>query len=416
MKRRTFLKKGAMLTAGLASSPLMFPLPNKGSFLKKDEMTSSFVAKDIQILVLDGPPRKRGQIHGETLKPKIKEIIIKWKDFLHESRHMNPDEYINKFLEETNFLPAIKKWTPDLLEETKGIGEGAGVDFRTIYAFQLMDEEWLFGRKPILESADPKAHHCSGLGVFEQEDYPPIQAQNMDLPSYSDGFQVLLHIKHRNSALESFVVTYAGLIVLLGMNNIPLGICCNTLSQLNYSVDGLPVAFIIRGLLEQTTQEDAMKFIHDIKHASGQNYIIGGKKKVYDYECSANKISRFVPYEGSSRVYHTNHPFVNDDQSMYKEMLKKMTSDKKKQGSSNSEIRFNSLERRLKDPSKKVTVETVKSILSSHDHPQNPICRHKQPKGGGMTIGCQIMVLSSSPKLHFSPGPPCMTEFKTYNF
>jgi len=33
-----------------------------------------------------------------------------------------------------------------------------------------------------------------------------------------------------------------------------------------------------------------------------------------------------------------------------------------------------------------------------------------------MTIGCTIIVLSSSPELHFAPGPPCLTEFKTYKF
>lgn len=416
MKRRAFLKKGSIFSAGLASGPLVYPFLKGERFLKNEGQAPSLVAKDVQVLVLDGPPRKRGQIHGEALKSKIKEVIAKWKDFLHESRHIEPDKYINKFLEETNFLPAIKKWTPDLLEETEGIGEGAGIDFKTIYAFQLLDEEWLFGRKIVLESVAPNPHHCSALGVFNQEDYPAIQAQNMDIPDYGDGFQVLLHIKHQNSSLESFVFTYAGLVVLNGMNNVPLGLCCNTLDQLNNSTDGLPVAFFNRGVLGQTTLEGAVQFVHNIKHASGQNYIIGGTEKVYDHECSANKVCQFVPYQEAARVYHTNHPLMNDDQSIYKEMRQKMTAEEKKQMPLNSEIRFSSLEKKLKDTLKKVTVETVQAILSSHDHPQHPICRHKKPSGGSMTIGCTIMVLSSSPELHFAPGPPCTTAFKIYRF
>lgn len=413
MKRRTFLKRGALITVGLSSSPLFFPKFGE-SLSKKQEKTSTSREKDLQVLVLDGAPRKRGQRHGEALRPMIKEVIEGWKDFLHSTGHVNPDQYINRFLEETNFLLAIKKWTPDLLEETKGIGEGAGIDFKTIYAFQLMDEEWLFGRKTILEKSSTKAHHCSGLGAFNQGDYPAIQAQNMDIPGYSHGFQALLHIKHPNSSLESLVFTYVGLIILNGINNRPVSVCCNTLSQLNYSIDGLPVAFVLRGILDQSSQEDAVKFIHKIKHASGQNYIIGGKDKVSDYECSANKVVPFIPYEGASRVYHTNHPFVNDDQSMYKEMLKKTANQKKGQKPTNSEIRFDSLEKRLKNPSKKVTVETVKSILSSHDHPQHPVCRHKKSTTESMTIGRLIMVLSPNLELHIAPGPPCMTEFKTF--
>lgn len=416
MKRRAFLKKGTLLTAGFATGCLISSMQDKESYLEKGERESSLITKDLQVLTLEGPPRKRGQIHGEALRPKIKEVITLWKDFLHDSRHLNPDEHIKKFLDETNFLPAIKKWTPDLLEETKGIGEGSGVGFKTIYAFQLMDEEWLYGRKTILAKETPNMRNCSGLGVFSQGDYPSLQAQNMDIPCYSDGFQALLHIKHPNSSLESLVFTYAGLIALNGMNNRPIGVCCNTLSQLNYSIDGLPVAFILRGILEQSGQAEAIRLIYNIKHSSGQNYIIGGKDKILDYECSANKVCEFVPYKGATRVYHTNHPLVNDDQNMYKELVKEMAPEKKPKSPLNSEVRFSYLESRLKDPTKKATEETVKSILSSHDHPQYPVCKHKKPEGGSMTIGCSIMVLSSSPELCLAPGPPCQTEFKTYKF
>jgi len=105
---------------------------------------------------------------------------------------------------------------------------------------------------------------------------------------------------------------------------------------------------------------------------------------------------------------------VNDDQGIYREILKKRLTEKKPTGPSNSEVRFSSLEKRLEDASKPVTVETAKETLSSHDDRQNPVCRHRRPDGGGMTIGCSIMVLSSSPELHFAPGPPCETEYRTY--
>jgi len=416
MRRRNFLKNGAILMVGMATTPLIYPFPNKGLFIGKEERVTSPLKNNLQVLVLDGLPRKRGQIHGEALRSKIKEAINRWKEFFPKFKHMNQDEYISKFLEETNFLPAIKKWTPDLLEEVKGIGEGAGVDFKTIYAYQLMDEEWLFRRKTALEAADQEGCNCSSLGVFKQASIPVMVAQNMDIPNYADGFQVLLHIKHPNSSLEILAFTYTGLIILNGMNSRPVGVCCNTLSQLNYSFDGLPVAFVLRGILQQLNHEEAIKFIHQIKHASGQNYIIGGKEKVSDYECSANKVSRFIPYDGANRVYHTNHPFVNDDRSIYREIQKKLSQEKETQGSSNSEIRFRSLETRLRDPEKTITVETVKSVLSSHDHPKYPVCRHKIPEGGAMTLGSMIMVLSSSPEMILAPGPPCLTEYMRYKF
>jgi len=414
MKRRAFLKKGSMLAAGLASGPAAYSFLGGGRFSSQEGIAPSSTAKEVPVLVLEGPARRRGQIHGETLRPKVKEVVAKWKEFLSASRHVHPDHYIDKFLQETNFLPAIKKWTPDLLEETEGISEGSGVNSKTIYAFQLMDEEWLFGRKTELERVKPSAPQCSALGAYDQESYPTLQGQNMDIPGYADGFQVLFRIKHQDSPIESVVFTYAGLIALNGLNNIPIGLCCNTLDQLDYSTDGLPVAFFNRGVLGQKTLEGAVEFVHKVRHGSGQNYIIGSKEKVFDFECSANRVSAFVPIEGIPRVYHTNHPLVNDDQGIYREILKKRLTEKKPTGPSNSEVRFSSLEKRLEDASKPVTVETAKETLSSHDDHQHPVCRHKRPDGGGMTIGCSIMVLSSPPELHFAPGPPCETEFRTY--
>jgi hypothetical protein len=237
----------------------------------------------------------------------------------------------------------------------------------------------------------------------------------MDIMSWTDGFEVLLHIKHQDSSLESFVFTYAGLIALNGLNSRAIGICCNTLLQLDQRSDGLPVAFIVRGVLEKHNYHDATNFVQKIKHASGQNYTIGGPEKVSAFECSANKAVEFVPYEGATRVYHTNHPLVNDDQGIFQEVLRKLPPEKRPQSPTNSEIRFSSLERRLKDRPKRITVDTAKAILSSHDDPKNPICNHPE-EHGGLTAGCMIYELSEHPTLHLAPGPPCSTEFKTYKF
>jgi predicted choloylglycine hydrolase len=414
MKRRTFLKKSALATAGFAVSPLVSSNFNITSILQKGiNKNKSENIDDLQIITLEGTPIHRGQIYGETLRQKILEIIKLWKNNLHQSLDMDPDKYLSQMLEDTNFLPAIQKWTPDLLEEVRGIAEGAGVDFKTMYAYQLGDEDYWYGRDRRIEITLKRANKCSVLGVSDGGSRKTILAQNMDIESYTDGYEVLLHIKHQNSPIESLIFTYAGYISLTGMNNAPLAVCVNTLLQLNYSTDGLPVAYVIRGLLEKPNLHEAVKFLHSVKHASGQNYAIAAPDKVVSYECSENKVSQFIPYKGATRVYHTNHPLVNDDQSKHKEMLKNFGFDKKKRPTSNSEVRFNFLKDKLKDTSQEVTVATVKSILGSHEI---PICFHKQSEGGGMTAGCIIMELTKSPTLHLAPGPPCSTPFKDFKF
>ncbi len=193
------------------------------------------------------------------------------------------------------------------------------------------------------------------------------------------------------------------------MNNQPLGICCNTLLELNYSPKGLPVAFIVRSVLEQPTLEKAIRFIQRIKHASGQNYIIANSEKIVDFECSANKVCQYTPYKGARRDYHTNHTITNSDLASWSEEERIRVLSK-----STTRARFNVLEKELKDPSRTVNIETIKSILGSHE---GPVCTHNthKPKGS-CTLETLIMSLSNPPELHLAPGPPCSTKFRTYKF
>lgn len=419
MKRRMFIKQGALISAGWAFFPGSSfkghseSVPHTGVWSPEEN-------EALPIIPLEGTPRERGRIHGETLRSQIKELVAVWKDDLRQQRRSDPDEYLMGFLEKTHFPQAIKKWTSGLQEEVEGIAEGAGVDFKTMLAFQFVDEEWWYNAygyrsKPIPFPADVK--HCSALAVFGQEGLPTFVAQNLDIPAFTDGFQALLRIRHQGCSLESLVFTYAGLVSLCGMNNHGVGQVVNALLQLNHRADGLPVAFINRGILERTTHDRAVKFLHEVKHASGQNYTIGGIQKASSYECSANRVIRFEPYEEATRLYHTNHPLVNDDQSIYHEMLERVKDRWQPRHPDNSDIRFMALEKRLKDPTKKITLALIKETLSSKDDPQNPVCREKRPDGrGAFTSGCLIMELSEEPKLHIAPGPPCTTEFRTYTF
>jgi len=367
----------------------------------------------IRVLVLEGPPRERGRIHGETLRAEIRDMISAWKKDIHDDMGMDPDLFLQQFLAETDFLPAIRRWTPDLLEEVEGIAEGAGVDFGTILARQLSDEEPWFRLEKKLPVLLARSEKCSALGTGLRDGHPPIVAQNMDTPAYYDGYQILVHVKDPASSLEAFVFTIAGKISLAGLNNRAIGICCNSLLQLNYAQDGLPEDFIVRGVLARPTLDDALAFMRRVKHASGQNYILGGPERVLDLECSANKISEFTPSPGADRVYHTNHPLVNDDQAIWQRRLELAPPDvvQATLARSTTQARFNTLEELLGDPAETLTVERIKAVLSSHE---GPVCVDRG--GSRITLGSLIMELSPSPALHLSPGPPCTTPFSTYTF
>ncbi len=361
-----------------------------------------------EFLCLEGSPFNRGLIHGKTLKKEILELVNIWKTELEKYCNTDSDIFITNFLNQTNYIPAIEKYTPDLLEEVKGIAKGSGIDFNSIFAFQLLDEF-------LLNIEDIPGEHCSSIGLPKIDGKSAYLAQNWDVLGYLKGFQKILHIKHEGSDIESFVFTYSGFISAFGMNNKRVGICVNSIEQLNYSKEGLPVAFIIRGILEQANQGEAIKFLHDIKHASPQNYLIGGPDKIHNFECSANRITPFTINEDSGAVYHTNHALINDDyNAKYLDYLKKP--DEEQTNNDNSRTRFDSLEKRLNIPPQDITIELIKSALCSHDSKEYPICMNYENNSSLFTLGSTVMVLSEQPEFHVALGPPDVTPYKIYKF
>lgn len=361
----------------------------------------------LRLLTLEGSPYNRGLVHGKTLKQEINELVALWKADLEKEYKMKADVFISRFLKKTDYSKAIKQWTPDLWDEVRGIADGSGVDFETIYAFQLIDEFWANGD-------DIAGEHCTSIGVNRRGENPAFVAQNMDIPLFYHGYQTLLHVKHEGSGLESFVLTAPGVIALNGMNSSAVAINCNTLIQLRYAREGLPVAFIVRGVLERRSLEEAEQFIRGIKHASGQNYIIGGVEKTLSLECSAEKVVEYRPYPGADRTYHTNHPLVNDDFNFrHRERLKKRN--KTTLEGDYFCYRFDSLEKRLRDRAKVVDLEAIKETLSSRDWADDR-AKGTSPISRESTYASVIMVLSKKPTLHIAPGNPHLTTFQTFSF
>ena len=125
---------------------------------------------NMPVIELNGTPRERGHCYGESAKALIAETIVCWRDNLsnfgleQQSTHaVDVNAYLQAFLAETNFTSAIERWTPDLLEEIKGIAEGPGQPFNDILGLQLVDEEWVFAFSIIYEFGNvPRLHLAAG--------------------------------------------------------------------------------------------------------------------------------------------------------------------------------------------------------------------------------------------------------------
>ena len=348
-----------------------------------------------------------GLQHGTKLKPQIAEIVTRWKQNTTEVLKRDADEVLKEFMEYGKFAATIKKLTPDLYDEIRGIADASEQDFDHIMVLNLLDEFWVY-------LDNPKNHHCSDIGVPALNGNPAYVAQNMDIEGYTDGFQTLVRLDRTSERPEQLLLTHPGLIVLNGMNEKGVGVVVNTIMQLKASSDGLPVAFVIRKILSLTNKTDILNFIKSVPHASGQNYIIGIGDEVFDFEASAGKTVRFNPENENGTVYHTNHPVVNDNLKPWHEKYNPKSIESSLTAKSNSYIRFSSLVNGIKN-SNEIDAETIMNVLRSKDDPSNPVCRNWSP-GRGFTFASTIMTLGETPSLQITSGPPDESKYQNIYF
>jgi isopenicillin-N N-acyltransferase-like protein len=368
--------------------------------------------KNVPVIELTGNGYQRGLQHGKALKNEIAEVFKKWKENIENISKQNADSIIDQFYNATNFVPTIKKWTPEIYDELKGISQSSGQSFKDIFCFQLVDEFWVY----IDKLKNTQNHHCSGIGVAATNNHPTYIAQNMDLENYMNGYQILLHINANHNEPEQYILSCAGLVALNGLNSKSIGVCVNTLMELKASNDGLPVVCVIRGILSKKDGESALKFVQTIKHASGQNYIIGTRDSVYDFEASAGKVVRFLPNKDNySLVYHTNHAIANDNiKPWYKERHKQILSGELKKH--NSVIRFSSLKQRLNLSTTNISEAVIKETLRSKDDLLHPICLAHKNGDAIFTFSSVVLTLSKNPSIQLTNASPDQSEYIMHTF
>ena len=349
---------------------------------------------NLPILHLNGTPYENGFQHGQIMKSRIHELVGLWKNDIEKRYQISADKFIRIFLDSTDYIPAIKKWTPDLLEEIKGISAGSGIDFNTIFAFQLIDEIWTNARLINIP------HHCTSVGInnYKKDGSPNYIAQNIDITPFYHGFEILLDIKDKNTDSRKLVTTFAGYIGANGLNK-HIGVTENTLSDLKSSLNGLPVCCIARGVLEKTSFEEAVNFIKTVKHASGQNYIVGSNHDIISLECASDLVTEYWPDSTKGYTFHANRPLTNNSyHPAYLSNLKALYGSIP-ESISFSDPRLESIKNIILN-NKHISLMTIKDALSI-----KPICNSN-------TFVSTIMEFDNDySELRISPGKPDSTEY-----
>jgi hypothetical protein len=345
---------------------------------------------------LTGTPKARGEAYGEDARGLVQEAADRWSENIGRGLAVPVATYVSELVDNTGFRGAARRHAPELLEELAALARASGIDERLLFAMNLLDEEWWLRREIASAASSDAAAHCSGFGIPPAAGRPAYVGQNMDLPAWMDGLQVLLDLRPDDGP-AALVPSWPGMLALDGVNEHGVGVCVNTLAQLPTSRTGLPVAFVIRALLGQPDRTHARALLTQIPHASGQNYVLGDPTGVCDVECSA--AGAIEVFSGSRWFAHTNHPLADTHPGDV------TPTDNGSQD--RSAPRLAHLTQRLEELDD-VAPAALGAVLAEH-----PLCRGADGDPG-FTLYSAIMELRDTPVLHLSAGPPSRYPLVAY--
>lgn len=403
MNRRTFLA----LTSSAGAGGLLGCTASRG----RSGATTPTTQGGFTLLTVEGDAFERGAAHGEALRTSIHETVELWKGSLSAPEGTSREQYLADFARATDFATAITQHTPELMDEMRGLAAGSGVPFETVYALQMIDEEWCYATALQWETSAEaeKGDKCSVLALARDADHPTLVAQNLDVPETLGRHMVLLRHVDRTSGLDALILTIPGGLALNGMNARGVAVCVNAMLPLRSARRGLPVACVIRGALERPNLAAAARFVREVSHASPQCYTLGDPASIECLEASAGKVER--AFAGAKALAHTNHPVANDDLGPLGKWVAEQP-DGAVPGMRNSRARLDACTARLGGG--KNALASVQAALGSHDRADDPVCRHREPEGA-LTAACTIYELRAGrPTLHVAANPPCSGEFQEH--
>ncbi|CCX35417.1 putative Acyl-CoA:6-aminopenicillanic-acid-acyltransferase [Taphrina deformans PYCC 5710] len=252
--------------------------------------------KQDRIINCTGTHFEIGHTHGSEARSKILEGIRNYAALFEESVNLS---WAAAKVYAARFLPALERHVPHLLEEMRGIAEGARVSLEDILALNARSEIGLTRPK----QADPP----DGCTAFARHvDEQQWLQQNWDWKANQIEQVVILRIQEPcgNSITT---ITEAGLVAKVGMNSQGVGVTLNALKTVQMNDTMLPIHVALRLVLESDSAEDAHKRLEVAGVASAAHFLLADGGSSMGLE--VNPVRPFGRIEPTTdgNIFHTNH-------------------------------------------------------------------------------------------------------------
>jgi isopenicillin-N N-acyltransferase-like protein len=377
MKRRTFLK-----TVSLSS----FCLPQIFSCTNNTKTNLKPTNKRFAHLEIKGSYREIGYQTGHVFRKNIEKVISRRSEWHSNLINILKSDEGRKLSDK--LLELSQKHFPNVIEEIKGIADGAGIHFDHIWAINIKSE---------LETVQEEPPGCSS--IFFRDD------NNMWLLHNEDGHtafkDIMFTIKVTPPSGVSYIsMVYPGIITGNGPSLNSRGIVQTT----NYigstrSEIGLPRYIIGRAILEAKDLDEAIQIATlEPRSYPYHHHLASFDEKRY---ASVETIPGVSDVNYPDGIYfHTNHLLLEKTKDyQFQDQEYKTSSSLSRYAVINEEV--NQLETSNLQP------ELLLSILSSHDGKPYSPCRHPQEDILGQTLGTAFFNINEG-VFYLYKGNPCV--------
>ena len=343
------------------------------------------------VISISGAPFERGKQYGEAASDRIhKAITFYEKRFASRGVSWEDAKKRGK-----TFIPYIEGYLPEVLEEMRGIAEGANLSFEDILTLNCRSE---------ILFATPDGCTCLGVPAAATTDGHVYLGQNWDNIRPVEDVIVVVKIE-QPGAPRQVMCTEAGLIGGKGMNDAGLAVVLNGLS-VGKGKAGVPLHVMFRAVLQQQTISNAIGVVASAKRAGSGNFFLGSAADfLMAVEFTPDNFD-VIANDDETPLAHTNHylsPIFRAE-------------DKFKGELPCTFVRLNRIKRLIKAQGTGFNKDVIFNIFRDHSNYPDSICSHEDPVDPPIT--CHSTVYSvlmdlTAKKLWITDSNPCLTDAPT---
>ncbi|MEV0529425.1 C45 family peptidase [Streptomyces sp. NPDC050439] len=366
----------------------------------------------LPLIEISGAPAARGRQYGEAVRPQLHAALAYYEEAFGQSSGLTWDQVTARA---TRWLEPVRDYAPHLLEEMRGIAEGAGVTLPDILALNargevIYDRSFADMRAKETETDEEPADGCTSFAAYGEAsgDGHVWAGQNWDWRAGVADTVVMLRIVQPPHPTLIMQVE-AGQIGRQGANSAGIALNANGLGGRFSDAIGLPQTVVRRSVLDQHTITDALDVLCRTRAHIASNALLTCREGfAVDLETTPAGHGWMYPTDGL--LVHGNH---------YQAGVPAAIAAHYRPMSSDSLVRVPRAEQGLgalrsstgADESRKI----IKQAMSDHlGHPES-LCTHPDPRRpevkhwSTLVSSCVDLTVGD---YHVTAGTPCDRDYQ----